>query len=216
MSVKGWNSTRLGKWTARIGASVVLSVVLCGCDKNAATTSPPGGGSSSASTTTSDGSGTAKKTPLEQPGDETRSVKVKAVTVAEYEKIVESLKGNVVVVDFWATFCVPCMQKFSHTVDLQHKYADKGVKVISFNMDDVVNHERVVKFLNEKQATILNLSSTEGSADEVWLGLNIEGGALPHFKLYGKDGQLIRTFGGDVDASFSHADIEAAVEEALK
>jgi cytochrome c biogenesis protein CcmG/thiol:disulfide interchange protein DsbE len=40
------------------------------------------------------------------------------------------LKGKIVVLDFWATWCGPCIAAVPHTNELQAKYADKGVVII--------------------------------------------------------------------------------------
>ena len=41
-------------------------------------------------------------------------------------------RGNVVLVEFWATWCGPCVQSIPHLNELQKKYADKGFKIVSF------------------------------------------------------------------------------------
>ncbi len=41
-----------------------------------------------------------------------------------------SLRGNVVVVDFWGTWCGPCMQAIPHNVEIVKEYADQGVALI--------------------------------------------------------------------------------------
>lgn len=46
-----------------------------------------------------------------------------ALTLAE-------LKGKIVVLDFWATWCGPCLAAVPHTNELQAKYADKGVVIV--------------------------------------------------------------------------------------
>jgi thiol-disulfide isomerase/thioredoxin len=47
----------------------------------------------------------------------------KPLTLAE-------LKGKIVVLDFWATWCGPCIKSIPHTNELLKKYADKGVVII--------------------------------------------------------------------------------------
>tara|TARA_R110002012_G_scaffold98322_2_gene235934 strand:- start:554 stop:1072 length:519 start_codon:yes stop_codon:yes gene_type:complete len=45
------------------------------------------------------------------------------------------LKGKVVYVDFWASWCKPCRQSFPWMNDMQHKYAEQGLVVVAVNLD---------------------------------------------------------------------------------
>lgn len=51
-------------------------------------------------------------------------------------KLPEALKGKVVIVDFWASWCGPCKESFPVMNDLQKKYADKGVVILAVNEDE--------------------------------------------------------------------------------
>ena len=46
------------------------------------------------------------------------------------------IKGQVVIVDFWATWCGPCVMSIPELVDLQEKYEGKGLVVIGISVDD--------------------------------------------------------------------------------
>ena len=47
-----------------------------------------------------------------------------------------SYRGKIVLLDFWATWCVPCREETPHFVELQRKYGDRGLQVIGVSMDD--------------------------------------------------------------------------------
>lgn len=50
-------------------------------------------------------------------------------------------KGKVVVVDFWATWCIPCKKDMPAYAALQRKYGDRGLVILGFSMDYVVPAE---------------------------------------------------------------------------
>jgi thiol-disulfide isomerase/thioredoxin len=65
----------------------------------------------------------------------------------------DGLQGKVVLLDFWATWCGPCVMAIPHIQDLSKKYADKPVVVIGVNQDQGAK-AKVTKFLEKKSITI--------------------------------------------------------------
>jgi len=45
-------------------------------------------------------------------------------------------RGKVVLLDFWATWCTPCLDEIPHFVEMQQKYATQGFQAIGISMDD--------------------------------------------------------------------------------
>lgn len=148
-----------------------------------------------------------------------KTVGIRVVDKAGYDKVIAANKGKVVVVDCWATWCVPCRKAFPKTVELGKTYADKDVVVVTLSFDEVKKGqapEAVKRFLAAHESYFENLISSLDISGEGADAFEIPEGALPHFKIYGKDGKLFKVFESGEDKEFTHEDIEAAVKKALK
>lgn len=91
-----------------------------------------------------------------------------------------ALKGKVVVVEFWATWCGPCRASIPHLKELNSKYASKGVQLVSLTDEGADVAEPFVK-QNGMDYAIGTGSST--SQDYGVTG-------IPHAVVVGKDGKV--------------------------
>ncbi|MCI0365923.1 MAG: redoxin domain-containing protein [Phycisphaerales bacterium] len=88
----------------------------------------------------------------------------KPVSLADY-------RGRVVMLDFWATWCGPCVQAIPHIQKLADKFADKPVTVLGMNRDQPGSESRVKKFLEKKKITFRQVMPQD--ADEAGEGESI-------------------------------------------
>ncbi|HWR54546.1 MAG TPA: TlpA disulfide reductase family protein, partial [Bryobacteraceae bacterium] len=79
--------------------------------------------------------------------------KLTPVDQAGYHRLLAANKGAVVLVDFWATWCVPCRTEMPELVKLQQKYRDRGVKLITISADEPETEQGALPFLKKAGAT---------------------------------------------------------------
>ncbi len=115
-------------------------------------------------------------------GDETSDdswlPKVTKLENGNIKPILEQYKGEVIVLNFWATWCVPCVKEMPDLFKLKQEYESKGMRLILISINDLEELEsRVYPFLIEKQVGFETFIRTPGddqkfinSIDETWSG----------------------------------------------
>ncbi|MGH7437678.1 MAG: peroxiredoxin family protein [Polyangiaceae bacterium] len=58
-----------------------------------------------------------------------------------------NLAGNVVVIDFWGTFCEPCKKSFPKLQDLSAKYGESGLRVVAISEDEPEDKDKIPEFV---------------------------------------------------------------------
>lgn len=117
-----------------------------------------------------------------------------------------SYRGKVVLLDFWATWCVPCREETPHLVELQDKYAAQGLQIIGISMDD--GPEPVRKFYHDFQ---MNYPVVMGNAKVGELYGGVLG--LPIAFVIDRDGRIFRKHVGATNVSTFERDIQAVLRQ---
>jgi cytochrome c biogenesis protein CcmG/thiol:disulfide interchange protein DsbE len=117
----------------------------------------------------------------------------------------ESLRGKVVYVDFWASWCEPCRKSFPWLASLQTRYAPKGLAVIAVNLDK--KRDAADAFLAKYPAPFTVAFDPAGKTAGAF-----KVAAMPSSYLIGPDGNILFTHAG-FDPKET-AMIEARIQEA--
>ena len=140
------------------------------------------------------------------------AVTLRPVHFDQWKQELTSLRGAIVVVEVWATWCAPCIERFPHMVDLSRHYENRGVTFISMNVDnreDKVAVEAARQFLLKQRAIFRNYSMDENILD-AFQDLGVQG--IPAVFMYDRTGRQ-RYFlnADDPNRQFTTRDVEDAL-----
>jgi peroxiredoxin len=96
----------------------------------------------------------------------------------------DSLKGKVVLIDFWATWCKPCVEEIPNIKKLYAKYKAKGVEVYSISLDENANAWK--SFIKNKKLTWKQVRDADNTVSTQW-GIQY----IPSIFIMGKNGKLV-------------------------
>ncbi|MFN0198656.1 MAG: TlpA family protein disulfide reductase [Planctomycetaceae bacterium] len=143
------------------------------------------------------------------------------------QELIAEHKGKVVVVDYWSSWCPPCIREFPHLVHLQKQLGEDVVCISACcNYDGLPDEppesfrKDVQAFLKEHDADILNVIMT---VDTTALFKQLNLASIPAVYVYNRDGELAKRFDNEdpdklkADGEFTYEkDITPLVTELLK
>ena len=96
----------------------------------------------------------------------------------------DAYAGKVVLVDFWASWCVPCRRSFPWMNRMQARYGEDGLVIIGVNLDE--DREAAVEFLKEVPASFRIYYDNDAALAREF---GVE--AMPSSFVIGRDGEIV-------------------------
>lgn len=130
-----------------------------------------------------------------------------------FEGNVQKLKdhtGKVVILDFWATYCGPCIEEIPHLMALQAKYGADNLSIIGLHVGGDEDRPKVPEFVERLKITY-PLAYPEAALTSFVFG---QDSAIPQTAIFDRNGKLVKKITG-----FSPAiklDLDRAVSDAIE
>jgi cytochrome c biogenesis protein CcmG, thiol:disulfide interchange protein DsbE len=132
-----------------------------------------------------------------------------ARTQPQFQADLDALRGRVVVVNFWASWCVPCRQEMPALEQASQGYAEAGRPVTVIGVDSSDNRSEAAKFLAEVGATYPTVYDQQGLRDGVAASWSVT--ALPQTWFVARDGSRAGRIAGRLTVD----DLRSKVDELL-
>lgn len=123
------------------------------------------------------------------------------------EQSLSALKGRIVVLNFWATYCVPCRKEMPDLAAIQNEYAALGVQVVGASTDEAEDRAKVLQFVKE---TKINFPIWTGATTVHMMRFGL-GAALPGTIIIGRDGKIAKVISGIVN----QVDLKKQIDQML-
>ena len=117
-------------------------------------------------------------------------------------------QGKVVVLDFWATWCPPCVREIPHFIELYEQYKDQGFAMVGISLD----HQgvSVVKSFVQKYRVNYPILMADGQVDKAYGGITY----IPTTFVIDAAGNIRQKYVSYQDKAVFEADIKALLAEA--
>lgn len=129
-------------------------------------------------------------------------------TIDGAELALADLRGKVVLLDFWATWCKPCRESMPALDKMHAQWSDRGLAVLGVSIDK--NPAEVVpRFIDKYDLSYpIVLDTTPRPA---WLQYHVA--AIPVMFLIDAEGQIVAEWRGEIDTGDVHTAVEALLSK---
>ncbi|MEQ9089920.1 MAG: TlpA disulfide reductase family protein [Balneola sp.] len=126
---------------------------------------------------------------------------------------IESYKGEKpVLVNFWATWCIPCIEEFPYIMKLKENYSDE-FELIFVSGDFEEAKEEAKEFLKEQNVNFTTYYKTGKDNEFIQTVSDKWSGALPYTVIYSKDGSISAEWEGKAEYEKFEQELLKVIEE---
>jgi thiol-disulfide isomerase/thioredoxin len=198
-------SNRGFRFCSWVVAFVFCLVLLAGCrNPDEGQKSPSGSGGS--------GSADPPRTTALSPRSSARQLRSssQSFTLVDNTRArITDYLGTVVVLDFWATYCPPCLEEAPHLDSLQKQFGDQGLNIIGLNVGGPDDQEKIPQFAKQ-----FGINYALGFPDPEMTSLYLkDDDRIPQTLVFDRRGKLVKHFVGFDDTI--KADMERVIRQSL-
>jgi thiol-disulfide isomerase/thioredoxin len=138
----------------------------------------------------------ARKLGLSIPSEEIEAFDISFETLDGERLQLYNYKGQVILLNLWATWCVPCQIEMPSMEKLYKRYKEKGFQLIAVNIEENVKTEKIKEFINDKGLSFQVGLDTYSEAEEKFFT-----GSIPISYLIDKEFNIVGRILGTADWS---------------
>jgi thiol-disulfide isomerase/thioredoxin len=138
------------------------------------------------------------------------------IDIPRLEALINGNQGKVTIVNFWATWCPPCLKEFPDIIKLYNQYHDRGLEVVAISMNEPEEMEDIAAFIQDHNppfpvylAATLDETFYSGIGND-WQGL------IPLTLIFDTEGKSAHFHLKEVNFAGLEQDISALLPPAVK
>jgi thiol-disulfide isomerase/thioredoxin len=135
------------------------------------------------------------------------------VDEAGYKRLIDSHRGKIVLVNFWATWCAPCREEMPQLARIHSSLRGQGFTLLTISADEPEDEADARAFLTESKVSFPAWIKRAKDDDRFINAIDPKwSGALPALFLYDRAGKKVKSYIGEADIP----QLEATIKKLLR